>query len=141
MNRVAFRHRVFMLDCMSCRSMMFDTDDLLGRVTRRSTGRVDSTSLAQTLWGFAMRRHSSRWVLVFLTVVLVTPARAQRLSGVPSGTHMRIVTCTGTTIVGKFGGIRSDSVELALDSVVTSTVTFPPERIPRRIVEHVPRQT
>lgn len=61
--------------------------------------------------------------------VSVSPAYAQRLSAIPSDTHMRLVTCTGATIAGKFAGLRGDSVEVAMDSVVASTVTFPPQRV------------
>jgi hypothetical protein len=77
-------------------------------------------------------RWFSRWVSTILTVLTaasVTPAHAQRLASVPLGSQVRLVTCAGASITGKFGGIRSDSVDLAVDSVVTSTVTFPPDRV------------
>ncbi len=71
----------------------------------------------------------NRLVCVLLTALAVTPVSAQRLSAVPLGTPVRIVTCTGTTLAGRFGGIRGDSVDVAMDSVETSTVTFPPNRV------------
>ena len=74
-------------------------------------------------------RGCGRWVLTLVAIVSVRSACAQRLSTVPLGSRVRIVTCTGTTNAGRFGGIRGDSVDLAMDSVVTSSVTFPPDRI------------
>jgi hypothetical protein len=67
--------------------------------------------------------------MVFALALAVTPAHAQPLNTVPFGRPMRIATCTGAMLVGTFGGVRGDSIALAMDSVVTSTVTFPPERM------------
>ncbi len=58
-----------------------------------------------------------------------THLAAQRLQDLPIGKPIRLETCTGKTLTGKFGGLRGDSVDVAIDSVVTSTVTFPPDRI------------
>lgn len=72
---------------------------------------------------------SRRWSLTFLTALAATTAGAQRIAAVPLGARMRIVTCTGTTITGKYGGISGDSIALAVDSMEAAPVGYAPERV------------
>ncbi len=76
-------------------------------------------------------RHTARWMLAIVVAVAVaaTPVHAQPLSRVPLGTSVRVETCNGELLSGRFSGIRNDSVTVTRDSVVTSTVTFPPDRV------------
>ncbi len=68
-------------------------------------------------------------LLPLLAAASVTTAHAQRISTVPFGSRIRIETCLGAPIVGAFGGVRSDSIQVVIDSVVTSTTSFQPDRI------------
>ena len=63
------------------------------------------------------------WVAPFVT------AQAQRLAAVTTGTRLRVVTCDGEIVTGEFGGLRGDTVDMAIERRVTSTTDFPPEKV------------
>lgn len=73
--------------------------------------------------------HRRRWLALVTGLVVGSTLQAQPLATVRHGTTMRVETCTGATLTGRFEGVRADSLTLSSDSVVTSTVTFPPDRV------------
>ena len=67
-----------------------------------------------------------RFCRVYFWVVLcVAPfatALAQRLAAVTTGTRLRVVTCDGEVVTGEFGGLRGDTLDMAINRRVTSAI-------------------
>ena len=74
-----------------------------------------------------------RFCRVYFWVVLcVAPfatALAQRLAAVTTGTRLRVVTCDGEVVTGEFGGLRGDTLDMAINRRLTSTEDFAPEKV------------